>query len=160
MILRISFSAPNHVDLFSRLYAMPIDHPDIASCATHVFDICFPNPNQILVPLRPCHTKGKFTKQLWIPGLSALLGVSLIIGGILVVLLFRFAIIIYSSGSLESSSVLLIILSIYHQWSSSSFRGFVDQMIKAEIPLRAGSTVTEAWIHPPVRPLLKVDANR
>jgi len=56
-------------------------------------------------------------------GLSALLGVSLIIGGILVVLLFR---------------------------------GFVDQMIKAEIPLRAGSTVTEAWIHPPVRPLLKI----
>jgi len=51
------------------------------------------------------------------------LGVSLIVGGVLVVLLFR---------------------------------GLVDQMIKAEIPLRAGSTVTEAWLHPPVRPLLKI----
>ena len=46
-----------------------------------------------------------------------------------------------------------LILIILH------FRGFVDGMIKAEIPLRAGSTVTEAWIHPPVRPLLKVVAH-
>jgi len=36
------------------------------------------------------------------------------------------------------------------------FRGFVDGMIKAEIPLRAGSKVTNAWMHPPVKPLLRI----
>lgn len=36
------------------------------------------------------------------------------------------------------------------------FRGFIDKIIKSEIPLRDGSTVTEAWMHPPVRPLLQV----
>ena len=51
------------------------------------------------------------------------LGLLLIIGGILVLLLFR---------------------------------SFVHNLIMSEIPLRPGSQVTEAWIKPPVRPLLQM----
>jgi hypothetical protein len=57
------------------------------------------------------------------PGVSALLGLLCIVGGVLVVLLFR---------------------------------RLVDGLISAELPLRPGSAVTEAWLHPPVRPLLQV----
>ena len=102
-------------------------------------------------------TKGSNSSEIYSPGLSALLGVSLIIGGILVVLLFRFIIIDFTTISLFFG---ILMLGVFWTISpAASFRGFVDQMIKAEIPLRAGSTVTEAWIHPPVRPLLKVVTN-
>ena len=36
------------------------------------------------------------------------------------------------------------------------FRSFVHNLIMSEIPLRPGSQVTEAWIKPPVRPLLQL----
>ena len=36
------------------------------------------------------------------------------------------------------------------------FRSFVHNLIMSEIPLRPGSQVTEAWIKPPVRPLLQM----
>jgi len=36
------------------------------------------------------------------------------------------------------------------------FRSFVHTLIMSEIPLRPGSQVTEAWIKPPVKPLLQM----
>lgn len=36
------------------------------------------------------------------------------------------------------------------------FRDFVAGMIKNEIPLRVGSQVTDSWMHPPVKPLLRI----
>ena len=60
---------------------------------------------------------------LAVSGLVFLFGILLIIGGILVLLLFR---------------------------------SFVHNLIMSEIPLRPGSQVTQAWIQPPVRPLLQM----
>ena len=36
------------------------------------------------------------------------------------------------------------------------FRGFVHNLIMAEIPLLPDSQVTQAWIDPPVRPLMRL----
>jgi len=36
------------------------------------------------------------------------------------------------------------------------FRDLVDSMIKQQIPLRVGGQVTDSWLNPPVRPLLKL----
>jgi len=67
--------------------------------------------------------KFKKARSLTCAGLAALLGVCFIIGGLLVVLLFR---------------------------------GFVNQLIMNEIPIKNGSAVAAAWKDPPVRPLMKL----
>jgi len=56
-------------------------------------------------------------------GITVVMGICCLIGGVLVVFLFR---------------------------------GFVNQLIMNEIPIKEGSTVTKAWMDPPVRPLLRL----
>jgi len=73
--------------------------------------------------LKQMEGKGKKVSSLACAGFSFLTGLLLIIGGILVLLLFR---------------------------------SFVHNLIMSKIPLQPGSQVTEAWINPPVRPLLQL----
>lgn len=54
------------------------------------------------------------------------------------------------------SSLLGIVLIIAGILVCVLFREFVDKLIKNEIPLRLGSQITDAWMNPPVKPLLRL----
>lgn len=61
----------------------------------------------------------------------------------------------YSRACIGLSVFIGVVLLFCGILVAAYFRGFVDGIIKSELPIVNGSKISEAWMSPPVKPLLK-----